>query len=88
LFYGDTELANGYNELLDADEQRRRFEHENRQRVKTGLQPSIIDEKFLEALEHGLPACSGVALGLDRLLMLLTGVDKLERILAFPFPRI
>jgi lysyl-tRNA synthetase class 2 len=88
LFYGDTELANGYHELLDAGEQRERFEHENMQRVKAGLQPSIIDEKLLEALEHGLPACSGVALGLDRLLMSLTGVDKIERILAFPFSRI
>ena len=88
LFYGDTELANGYNELLDADEQRQRFEHENLQRVNAGLQPSIIDDKLLKALEHGLPACSGVALGLDRLLMLLTGVDKLEQILAFPFSRI
>ncbi len=88
LFYGETELANGYHELLDAYEQRQRFEYENVQRVGTGLQPSIIDESLLEALEHGLPACSGVALGLDRLLMLIAGVDKLEHILAFPFSRI
>ncbi len=88
LFYGETELANGYNELLDADEQRQRFEHENMQRVNAGLKPSVIDEFLLKALEHGLPACSGVALGLDRLLMLLTGADRLEQILAFPFSRI
>jgi elongation factor P--(R)-beta-lysine ligase len=88
LFYGEIELANGYNELLDADEQRQRFEHENLLRIGAGLQPSIIDEQLLNALEHGLPASSGVALGLDRLLMLITGVDKLEQIFAFPFSRI
>lgn len=88
LYYGDTELANGYHELLDAEEQRQRFEHENLQRIDAGLQPSIIDENLLQALEHGLPACSGVAVGLDRLLMLIAGVDKLEQILAFSFPRI
>jgi lysyl-tRNA synthetase class 2 len=88
LFYGETELANGFDELLDAAEQRQRFEHENRVRQTRGLQPSIIDEHLLKALEHGLPACSGVALGLDRLLMLLTGVDTLEQVLAFPFCRI
>jgi len=88
LFYGETELANGYDELLDADKQRQRFEHENMQRVEAGLKPSLIDENLLKALEHGLPACSGVALGLDRLLMLLNGANKLEQILAFPFSRI
>jgi len=88
LFYGQTELANGFDELLDADEQRQRFEHENMKRMGAGLQPSIIDEKLLKALEHGLPACSGVALGLDRLLMLLTGADTIEQIIAFPMTRI
>lgn len=88
LFYGETELANGFDELLDADEQRQRFECENKLRMGAGLQPAIIDEKLLKALEHGLPVCSGVALGLDRLLMLLTGADALEQILAFPFPKI
>jgi len=88
LFYGETELANGFNELLDADEQRQRFEHENMKRLESGLRSSVIDEHLLKALEYGLPACSGVALGLDRLLMLLTGADTLEHILAFPFSRI
>jgi len=88
LFYGETELANGFDELLDAGEQRQRFEHENRDRLMRGLQPAAIDELFLSALEHGLPACSGVALGLDRLLMLLTGTDRLEQVLVFPFSRI
>jgi lysyl-tRNA synthetase class 2 len=88
LFYGETELANGFDELLDADEQRRRFERENIERQARGLQPSIIDERLLAALEHGLPNCSGVALGLDRMLMLLAGAGTLEQVLAFPFSTI
>ena len=88
LFYGDTELANGFDELLDADEQRRRFERENIERQARGLQRSVIDERLLAALEHGLPDCSGVAVGLDRMLMLLGGADTLEQVLAFPFRRI
>lgn len=88
LFYGETELANGFNELLDVEEQRQRFERENRDRLMRGLQPAVIDQHLLDALEHGLPACSGVALGLDRLLMLLSGRGMLEAVLAFPFSRI
>jgi lysyl-tRNA synthetase class 2 len=88
LYYGETELANGFDELLDADEQRQRFKHENMRRVAAGLKSSTTDEHLLNALEHGLPACSGVALGLDRLLMLLVGADTLEQVLAFPFARI
>ena len=88
LFYGETELANGFDELRDADEQRRRFERENIERQARGLQASIIDERLLAALERGLPGCSGVALGLDRMLMVLAGADTLEQVLAFPFCRI
>ena len=88
LFFGETELANGFDELRDADEQRRRFEIENSARLASGLQPSALDEYLLDALQHGLPACSGVALGLDRLLMVLAGADRLEQVLAFPFTRI
>ncbi|UCB54967.1 MAG: EF-P lysine aminoacylase GenX [Thiotrichales bacterium] len=88
LFYGATELANGFDELLDAAEQRQRFEQENSHRRSSGLQSSVIDEQLLAALEQGLPACSGVALGLDRLLMLLAGADTLDQVLTFPFSRI
>ncbi len=88
LFYGETELANGFDELQDAGEQRRRFEQENRTRHLAGLPAASIDEYLLQALEHGLPACSGVALGLDRLLMLLLGASTIEQVLAFPFSRI
>ncbi|MBT8129403.1 MAG: EF-P lysine aminoacylase GenX [Gammaproteobacteria bacterium] len=88
LFYGATELANGFDELLDADEQRRRFQQETDERQRAGLAPGVIDERLLEALSYGLPACSGVALGLDRLLMLLAGKTKLDHVLAFPFSNI
>lgn len=88
LFCGNTELANGFDELLDADEQRRRFEHENRQRQLSGLPASVIDEHLLNALQYGMPACSGVAVGLDRLLKLFSGSKLLEQVLTFPYARI
>lgn len=88
LFYGETELANGFDELLDAVEQAGRFEQENSYRAASGMQAAVIDEYLLQALQNGLPACSGVAVGLDRLLMLLADEDVIERILAFPFARI
>jgi lysyl-tRNA synthetase class 2 len=88
LFYGEIELANGFDELLDADEQRRRFDRENTERSARGLRPAHIDEYFLNALERGLPRCSGVALGLDRLLMILSGTSVLKQVLTFPFCKI
>ena len=88
LFYGEMELANGFDELRDASEQRRRFERDNQLRNLSGLPQSFIDEYLLQALAHGLPPCSGVALGLDRLLMVLARADRIEQVLAFPFSRI
>ena len=67
------------------NEQRRRFERENLARIGRGLEPSVIDENLLGALEHGLPDCSGVAVGLDRLLMVLTGAESIDQVLAFSF---
>lgn len=84
LYWGGMELANGFTELQDANEQRWRFEHENQRRIKHGQQPLPIDENFLNALEEGLPACSGVALGLDRLLMVLAGASSIEEVMSFP----
>ncbi len=88
LFYGGTELGNGFDELLDAEEQRQRFEQENRRRAESGKPLAVIDEYLLQALQHGLPACSGIAIGLDRLLMALANEDAIDRVLAFPFARI
>jgi lysyl-tRNA synthetase class 2 len=83
LLYGELELANGFYELQDAGEQRARFLADNAARSAAGLAPAVIDERLLAALEHGLPESSGVALGLDRLLMVLSGAKQIEDVLAF-----
>ncbi|WP_457668989.1 EF-P lysine aminoacylase EpmA [Thiolapillus sp.] len=83
LYYRGVELANGFHELEDAAEQRKRFEEENRQRRLRGQPPMPLDENFLAALEDGLPDCAGVALGLDRLLMLQLGETSLDGTLVF-----
>lgn len=87
LYVDGIELANGYLELLDAEEQRRRFEQDNLRRRELGLPERPLDERLLAALEHGLPQCSGVALGVDRLLMLSTGVADIRKVLAFDWER-
>lgn len=87
LYLGCTELANGYQELTDHREQRQRFDAENRLRQKHGLEPCEIDHHLLNAMEHGLPECAGVALGVDRLLMAISGVDSINEVTAFPFSR-
>ena len=81
------ELANGYHELTDAAEQRRRFELDRAERRRRGLPSVELDERFLAALEHGLPPCAGVALGVDRLVMLALGASRLDEVLAFPLDR-
>jgi lysyl-tRNA synthetase class 2 len=83
VFVDGIELANGYHELADAAEQRRRFEEDNARRREYGLPERPLDEKLLAALEQGLPDCSGVALGLDRLLMVKTGAPEIRDVLAF-----
>lgn len=87
VFLGSTELANGYVELLDADEQRRRFEDDQGERVAAGKPVLPMDEAMLAALDHGLPACSGVALGFERLHMLYEGVDAISDVIPFSFGR-
>jgi lysyl-tRNA synthetase class 2 len=87
LYLNGMELANGFHELSDASEQRQRFENDNRLRQQQGKQPVVIDDKLLAAIKAGLPDCAGVALGLDRLLMLLAGVKRLEDVLSFSFER-
>jgi lysyl-tRNA synthetase class 2 len=79
LYFNGAELANGYHELTDAEEQRRRFVQE------AGGRP--IDEYLLAALEHGLPDCAGVAMGLDRLLMLVQDSSNIADVLSFDWSR-
>ncbi len=85
VFLGDIELANGYVELTNADEQRRRFAAEQDQRLARGQTVHRVDERFLAALDAGLPACAGVATGFDRLVMLNAGADDIRDVLTFPF---
>ncbi|WP_116475640.1 elongation factor P--(R)-beta-lysine ligase [Zobellella maritima] len=87
VYFKGIELANGFHELSDADEQRRRFEQDNRLRVARGLAPKPIDEYLLAALHAGLPDCAGVALGIDRLVMLALEAERLEQVIAFPVDR-
>ncbi|MCB1777402.1 MAG: EF-P lysine aminoacylase GenX [Candidatus Competibacteraceae bacterium] len=85
LYLNGIELANGFHELGDAVEQRRRFAAENAARQAQGLPMTPLDENLLAALESGLPDCAGVALGFDRLVMLAAGKETLAEVLAFPF---
>ena len=84
LVVDGVELANGYWELTDPEEQRRRFAADVEARRVRGLVEPTIDEKFIGALEAGLPDCAGVALGFDRLLMLALGAERLADVMPFP----
>ena len=84
LFVDGIELANGYHELTDPAEQRRRFKMEAARRRAAGLPPMDIDDRLTDALAHGLPPCAGVALGLDRLVMLALDLPRIEDAIAFP----
>lgn len=83
LYAAGLELANGFAELTDAAEQRRRLEEERALRRRLGRPAYPLDERFLEAVGR-MPAAGGVALGLDRLLMLLTGAERIRDVLLFP----
>ena len=83
LFYDGVELANGFSELTDAVQQRTRFESDNLARAQLSLPQLDIDELLLAALSHGLEDCAGVALGLDRLLMVLLELDSIDQVLTF-----
>ena len=81
------EVANGYHELADAAELRRRMTQDNAIRRQRGLPEAPLDEALLAAHEHGLPDCAGVAVGLDRLLALKLGAQSLAEVVAFPAER-
>jgi len=83
LFYGELELANGFYELTDAQEQLQRFNRENAVRELRGHALMPVDHALIAALDAGLADCSGVAIGLDRLLMVLTGREKIQDVIAF-----
>ncbi len=87
IYYRGLELANGYQELTDPWEQRRRFEQDNRLRREHGLPPMDADPYLLDALQQGLPACSGVAMGVERLLMAGQGRERIDEVQTFPWSR-
>lgn len=87
VYVDGLELANGYRELLDADELQRRYAIDAETRRRSGLADVPMDSRLLAAMQVGLPDCSGVALGMDRLLLLASGARRLEQVLAFAFDR-
>ena len=87
LYLEGMELANGFEELTDATEQRRRFAQDLAERAVAGRGTFPLDEPFLAAMGAGIPPGSGVALGLDRLLMVGVGADHIDQVLAFPVER-
>jgi lysyl-tRNA synthetase class 2 len=87
LYLGRSELANGYQELTNAAEQHRRFIVENEQRKRDGKPAYALDNNLIAALEHGMPECAGVALGVDRLLLSICDSNSLTEVIAFSFSR-
>lgn len=87
LYWQGVELANGYDELTDAEEQYARLNAHNEQRRSLGRSVITVDHALVAALEHGMPEGAGIALGLDRLIMLAYGAESLTEILPFPIDR-
>jgi lysyl-tRNA synthetase class 2 len=83
-FAGGVEIANSFTELNDPDEQRRRFEQQAAELKRGDEEAQPFDENFVEALEQGMPPTGGVGLGIDRLVMLMTGAASLREVLLFP----
>ena len=87
VYYRGIELANGFHELADSAEQLRRFEQDNQQRLAGGLTAQPIDYHLIAALKSGLPDCAGVALGIDRLVMLALDQCHIDQVIAFDVHR-
>ncbi len=87
LYVGGIELANGYHELLDADELVSRGQRNNAQRVRDDKRPLPEENRLIAAMRSGLPACSGTAVGVDRLVMAILGLTELRQVIPFPFER-
>ncbi|WP_395479891.1 elongation factor P--(R)-beta-lysine ligase [Candidatus Curculioniphilus buchneri] len=87
VYFKGVELANGFRELTDANEQYQRFIENNRKRSELNLIEQPIDKNLLMALEQGIPECSGIALGIDRLIMLAVHANQLSEVIAFSLGR-
>ena len=86
LYINGLEIANAYDELADGQALRARFEQDNAERARRGLVVMPIDENLLAACD-ALPPCSGIALGLDRLLMVKVGASDIREVIALPIDR-
>ncbi|WAI18660.1 MAG: elongation factor P--(R)-beta-lysine ligase [Buchnera aphidicola (Acyrthosiphon caraganae)] len=87
IFFKGVEIGNGFYELTDANEQKKRFIKDNKERCSINLPERKIDSFFLDALSYGLPPCSGVAIGLDRLIMLILNKKNINEVISFPIDR-
>ena len=84
LFVGARELANGYSELNDPLEQRIRFEEEQAAKEAGDAERGTVDEDYLRALEYGMPPTGGLGIGMDRVAMLIAGVNSIKEVILFP----
>ena len=84
LFIGGKEIANGFSELNDPEDQAKRFREQVAKKDSGDSEAMHFDEEYIEALEHGLPPCAGVGIGIDRLTMLITGAESIRDVLLFP----
>src|SRR5207249_2683258 len=84
LYIGGLEFANGYSELNDPIEQKKRFEEQTKQKELGNEEIASFDKEFLEALEYGMPPAGGLGIGIDRLIMLFTGQNSIKEVIAFP----
>jgi lysyl-tRNA synthetase class 2 len=87
LYLEGAEICNGYQELTDADELLDRMRRQNEQRRRAGRFEIPVDSRLVAAMRAGMPDCSGVALGFDRLVMWRLGVDRIEDVIPFPIDR-
>lgn len=87
LFIAGREIANGFSELNDPDDQRERFQAQVQARAAGDAEASGVDEDYLRALEYGMPPAAGVGIGVDRLVMMFTGQHSIRDVLLFPHMR-